>query len=78
MRNALRLLLVSAVLATPWACTSGKDETSAYDPNDVACTCGQPVTDLEGCPHPLCMRGEGKPDNPDCVCGSIFSIEEGR
>jgi hypothetical protein len=36
-----------------------------------ACTCGEPMTDFEGCAHPLCAQGLRNPDNPDCVCGPL-------
>jgi hypothetical protein len=40
------------------------------------CTCGTPMADFEGCAHPLCLSGEGNPENPECVCGRL-ELEQG-
>lgn len=58
-------LLVFCVL--PLACRS--TPTAAKD--EVPCTCGQPVADVEGCAHEACAHGKRNPDNPDCVCGTL-------
>ena len=46
------------------------------DLSTVPCTCGDPMTDLIGCTHSLCVAGKHNPDNPDCVCGPIAIGEE--
>jgi len=62
------ILLLGAV-ATLAACKSSGNEaaTAAAQP----CICGTPEADFEGCPNPLCMKGERNPDNPLCVCGPL-------
>jgi hypothetical protein len=72
MRNTLQTFLLLAVLATPWGC---KSPQVGYDATAVVCICGTPESQLEGCPHPLCLSGEGNPDNEDCVCGPLFRDE---
>ena len=41
------------------------------DSVEVVCICGTPEAAFDGCPHPLCLSGEGNPENPDCVCGGF-------
>jgi hypothetical protein len=62
-------ILLLGVLATLSSCKSSGE--SAAQANAERCICGTPEGDFEGCPHPLCVRGERNPDNPDCVCGSM-------
>jgi hypothetical protein len=59
-------LLCSAVflLALTPSCRSTKE-------NDLPCTCGTAMGDLEGCTHEACRSGKTNPDNPDCVCGEL-------
>lgn len=61
-------LLVVALVAVAGCRSSGSDPAPGATP---ACTCGTPMADFEGCAHPLCLSGEGNPDNPDCVCGRL-------
>ncbi|TAH38179.1 MAG: hypothetical protein EYC70_06035 [Planctomycetota bacterium] len=58
-------LFAAVALALPIACGSNSSA------EDIACTCGTPQADLEGCAHSLCLAGKTNPDNPDCVCGSL-------
>jgi hypothetical protein len=51
-------------LALAAACSTPKDEY-------VECICGTPEEAIYGCPYSRCARGEGNPDNPDCVCGTL-------
>ncbi len=62
------ILLLGAV-ATLGACKSSGD--AAAQKSAERCICGSPEADFEGCPHPLCLKGERNPDNPDCVCGPM-------
>lgn len=55
--------MAALMLALSPSCKSTAD--------DVPCTCGTPMADLEGCAHKSCMEGRNNPDNPDCVCGKI-------
>ena len=50
------------------------DSDKAPDTN-YPCICGTPEASVKQCLHPLCLNGEGNPDNPDCVCGTL-SIDE--
>lgn len=70
--RTLAPLLLACGLLTLSACKS-KDNATAPDSASVPvpCTCGDAFTDLEGCPCPKCSSGEGNPDNPHCVCGTI-------
>jgi hypothetical protein len=56
-------LLVTCLL--PLGCRSGGSR------DEVPCTCGTPVADIEGCAHHACVKGMRNPDNPDCVCGTL-------
>ena len=51
------------------ACKSAGE--SAAQAAAQRCTCGTPEADFEGCTHPLCLKGERNPDNPECVCGPM-------
>lgn len=70
--KSLAYLLLACGLLALSACKS-HDEVVAveYDPASVPCTCGDPMTDMEGCACPMCISGEGNPGNPECVCGTI-------
>jgi hypothetical protein len=57
------LLLVLPLLLAVTGCRSAAA--------DVPCTCGDPLTDLEGCAHPDCIAGRTNPNNPQCVCGVL-------
>jgi hypothetical protein len=61
----LQTLALSLICLLPLGCRSSAVE------DEVPCTCGEPVADIEGCAHLSCLRGERNPDNPDCVCGSL-------
>jgi hypothetical protein len=58
----LSLLLLAALPFS--SCKSPSSE-------DVPCTCGTPMGDLEGCGHASCRDGKSNPDNPQCVCGNL-------
>lgn len=70
-------LIVAAALLSVLACKSNRHEPPPYDENQVTCICGTPEARFEGCHYPPCLRGEGNPDNDDCVCGSFFEDGEG-
>jgi len=61
-------LLLLGMIASLNSC---KGHSSRVRSPAVACTCGTPKADFEGCAHPLCVRGERNPDNHDCVCGPM-------
>ena len=65
-----RALLFAALLVLPLACKSEASGSEAPE-KSVACTCGDPSTDIEGCAHALCVAGQANPDNPNCVCGTM-------
>lgn len=68
MKIAVRFLLAGALALGSLACrSSGSTEGTA----EVECLCGQPLADMQGCPHPDCAEGRSNPDNPDCVCGTL-------
>jgi hypothetical protein len=62
------ILLLGAIVALA-ACKSS--DNAAATAAAQRCTCGTPAADFEGCSHPLCLKGERNPDNPDCVCGPM-------
>lgn len=64
----MKTLTILMLLLTV-ACVSCKstDASSA----SVRCICGTAEADFSGCQHPLCVKGERNPDNPDCVCGPM-------
>lgn len=62
-------LFAALLLALVPACKSTHE--------DIPCTCGTPMADVEGCAHPSCLAGEANPDNPDCVCGKL-EIPQGK
>ncbi len=66
--KSLLLVLLGAV-AMLGACKSSGD--SAAEASAQRCICGTPEADFEGCSHPLCLKGERNPDNPNCVCGPL-------
>ncbi len=72
-KNTLPTLVCLAVLALLGACESPDKKEVAPPAAEVElpCTCGQPEAVLEACVHPLCVSGQGNPDNPDCVCGPL-------
>lgn len=81
MRQLSITVLLAAALAAALSVSSCKSQRHSppdYDPSAVTCICGQPEERFDGCHHPLCMRGEGNPENPDCVCGSLFDDEGGH
>ena len=67
--NSLRTLALSVVCLLPLGCRSPSESQSHDD--EVPCTCGEALADLEGCAHPACLKGVRNPENPDCVCGSL-------
>ncbi len=73
MLSAMKTLLLAAALVGLVACSS--PEKKAEPAHVPECTCGEPETAFDGCIHPLCLSGEGNPDNPDCVCGPL-TLEE--
>ena len=76
MKTPLAFLL--GVLALG-ACKSPEEGAAGdVDLSSVTCICGQPEAAFDGCPHPLCIGGEGNPENPDCVCAPIEIGEEGQ
>jgi hypothetical protein len=58
------------------ACHSPERQSS--DLSSVTCTCGRPEAVIDGCAHLLCVRRDGNPENPDCICGPMTLTEEGR
>lgn len=66
--------LLVASLAALAGCRSS--EAEPVPEATPACACGQPMADFEGCAHPLCLSGQGNPENPECVCGSL-GLEQG-
>jgi len=58
-------LLAVACLALAAGCRSSSPAA------EVACTCGTPSADLNGCAHKTCLAGKTNPENPDCVCGTL-------
>jgi hypothetical protein len=63
------LILMLGAVATLGSCKSSGN--AAAQAAAERCICGTPEADFEGCPHPLCLKGERNPDNPDCVCGPL-------
>jgi hypothetical protein len=61
-------LLLLGMIASLNSC---KGPSSKAEASAVCCTCGTPKADFEGCAHPMCLRGERNPDNPECVCGPM-------
>ena len=68
MLSAMKTLFLAVALLGLVACSSEERPETTYVPE---CTCGSPETAFDGCIHPLCVSGEGNPDNPDCVCGPL-------
>ena len=72
MLSAMKTLFLAVALLGLVACSSREEPEdepeTAYVPE---CTCGSPETAFDGCLHPLCVSGEGNPDNLDCVCGPL-------
>ena len=68
MKTLLPLLVLPLLALGSLACRSQPD---ASDAAAVECICGEPIADVEGCPHPVCARGERNPGNPECVCGTL-------
>jgi hypothetical protein len=60
------ILLMLALAVSGASCNSLDGGNS-----DARCVCGTPEADFDGCAHPLCVKGERNPDNPDCVCGPM-------
>ena len=71
----MRTLLTSLALLLVLGACKSNDKTDQYA--DVPCTCGTHEAMIEGCAHPLCVSGEGNPDNADCVCAPI-DFKEGN
>jgi hypothetical protein len=65
MKSLIPLLLAGALALGSLACRSNPESEG------VECICGQPIADVQGCPHPACASGESNPDNPECVCGTL-------
>jgi hypothetical protein len=63
------VLLLLCVTSPLVACKSSGNDAARVAAE--RCICGTPEADFEGCPHPLCLKGERNPDNPDCVCGPM-------
>jgi hypothetical protein len=61
----LSRLLFLALLLLPLGCRSTSTDS------DIPCNCGTPEAAMQGCLHPKCVSGEGNPDNPECVCGTL-------
>lgn len=51
------------------------DDSSQAPEGDFPCICGTPDAAIKQCLHPLCLSGEGNPENPECACGTL-SIDE--
>jgi hypothetical protein len=62
------ILLLGAMVALGACKSSGSDAATQAAQR---CICGTPEADFEGCSHPICLRGERNPNNPDCVCGPL-------
>ena len=76
-RVALSLILALAL----GACRSSEpepDPATDVDLSSVPCTCGDEMTAVVGCAHPMCAAGVTNPGNPDCVCGPIVLGEENQ
>jgi hypothetical protein len=67
MKSLFPLLLAGALALGSLACRSQSPSTA----EGVECVCGQPLAEMQGCPHPTCASGHTNPDNPDCVCGTL-------
>jgi hypothetical protein len=63
MKTLAALLIATMLVAFSSACRSTHE--------DVPCTCGTALGDLEGCENSYCRDGKTNPDNPNCVCGGI-------
>jgi len=70
--KTLRELALLALCSLPVACRSSGSAARGDRADEVPCTCGQPMTSVEGCAHSACMSGQGtNAGNPDCVCGTL-------
>jgi hypothetical protein len=67
MKHLSAILLVASILPALACKSTSANATDAA----IACTCGKPEADLDGCACARCIAGESNPDNPDCVCGSL-------
>jgi len=65
-----KIIVAAALLAALASCQNNKAEEPASTA-DIPCICGTPEATFEGCPNPLCVSGEGNPDNPDCLCDTL-------
>lgn len=71
IKSLASLILFCGLLALSSCKSKDSAPEAQYDPKSVPCTCGDPMTDVEGCANPKCISGEGNPDNPHCVCGTL-------
>ena len=74
IKTTVGTLLCCAFLALGGACES-TDDAATSEVAELPCTCGTDDAAFHGCAHTLCVAGQTNPDNPDCVCGSIFEEE---
>jgi hypothetical protein len=63
------VILLLGAIAALGACKS--PDNDAAQASAARCICGTAEADFEGCAHPMCMKGERNPDNPECVCGPM-------
>lgn len=76
LTKILACLVLSCGLLALHGCKSKDEATDANHAVSAApCTCGDPMTDMEGCACPKCSKGEHNPDNPNCVCGT-YELEK--
>ena len=59
------------------ACGSSEPVSDDVDIPTADCICGTPEAAIQGCPHALCVSGEGNPENPECVCAPLEIGEDG-
>lgn len=72
------LLGCLAITLALGACRSPEKTSSPSSAHVPACICGTPEADIDGCPCPTCMSGQGNPDNPDCLCGPLSYEGKGK
>jgi hypothetical protein len=70
-----KMKTLSVLFLLTFALAGCRSDGSGQESTDFPCICGTPEAAMKCCLHPLCLSGEGNPENPDCVCGTI-SIDD--